>query len=249
MTDVPSFTTRSKPYLEKSVADANTAMVQERLYKMIEYAKGRYDWYEDQREKRVSLALGMITLSGVAMSVVIGTARPGGIDPNSTVFNLAGALLLAVFVTAFSVFAIYLRGQNLKYTHRRNLNSIYSWYHYGVPKDTEVSVVEFSFFGKFSSLLTGSHSQETLDKKRAELSRGFGRFCDVVTERWVRDDLRFDEDLQQVFVLQVLQSIARDNLRLMTSALKLGALVVAIVVIALATSIALGGIPVLPSGA
>ena len=249
MTDVPSFSTQSKPYLQKSVSDVNAAMVQERLYKMIEYAKGRYDWYEDQREKRVSLALGILALSGVAMSVVIGTAKPGGIDPSSAVFNLAGILLLAVFLTAFSVFAIYLRGQNLTYTHRKNLNSIYSWYHYGVPKDTEVSVIEFSLIGKFSSLIAGSDTHETLDKKRAELSRGFGRFCDVVTERWLRDDLRFDEDLQQVFVLQVLQSIARDNLRLMTSALKLGTLVVAIVVFALATCIALGGIPVLQSGA
>ena len=248
MTDVPSFSTRSKPYLQNTVKDANAAMVQERLYKMIEYAKGRYDWYEEQREKRVSLALGMIALSGVAMSVVIGTARPGGIDPNSVVFKLAGGLLLAIFVTAFSVFTIYLRGQNLTYTHRKDLNSIFSWYHYGVPKDTKVSVTEFSIFGKFSSLLVGSHSQETLNRKRAELSRGFDRFCDAVTARWIRNELRFDEDLQQVFVLQILQSISRDNLRLMTSALKVGASSVACLVIALAARIALVGVPLIQSG-
>lgn|GEM_PF-4311030 len=222
-------------------------MIQERLYKMIDYAKGRYDWYEEQREKRVTMALGMIALSGVAMTVIIGATKPGGIDAKSTAFLASGAVLLTVFLTAFSVFLTYLRGQNLNYTHRKELTTIYSWYHYGVPKDTDVCLLEHLIFGKYSTSLIGRNTNFTVNKKRKTLSNGFGDFCSKVTQLWQDDLLRFDEDLQQVYVLQILQSISRDNLQRMNSILKVGILATGSAVVFLAVIILISGVPTLPA--
>ena len=152
MDKIRNFSTVSAEYLRAQPDSKRAAMIQERLYKMIDYAKGRYDWYEEQREKRVTMALGMIALSGVAMTVIIGATKPGGIDAKSTAFLASGAVLLTVFLTAFSVFLTYLRGQNLNYTHRKELTTIYSWYHYGVPKDTDVCLLEHLIFGKYSEI-------------------------------------------------------------------------------------------------
>ena len=41
----------------KDITEEQAKSVQERLYRMIDYAIGRFDWYENQRHKFLGMAL------------------------------------------------------------------------------------------------------------------------------------------------------------------------------------------------
>lgn len=246
MTDVRNFSEISKALLSDIITvDEPANAIQTRLYKMIDYAKDRYHWYEDQRERRLSLALAMITLSSIVMGIIVGSTRPGGIDPSSLVFKVSTILLLSISLTAFSVIIIYLRGQNLSYTHRKSLTSIFSWYNYGVPKDNAVGAAEYLLMGKYSSLITSARNEPALDVKRKAVSDGYEKFSREVVKKFSSTNESFDEDMQQVYILQIFQIIARDNLRLMTAALRSGVIVIGILTIVLTIAVIFVGVPTL----
>lgn len=217
--------------------------VQQRLYELIDYAKERYHWYEDQREKKLSLGLSMVALSGVAISLFVNSAKPDGIDLSSIEFRLSGLILLTLVLTSFGVVIVYLRGQNLEYTHRRELNSIFSWYGYGVPKIEKVGVFEYFVFGRYSDLTLTSKNDPAVEDKRNVLLRGFKEFSSEVTRRLNVRPEAYDEDLQQIYILQIFQVIARENLQMMVSVLKGGVIIIALLTIGLAIILLLNGIP------
>jgi hypothetical protein len=224
-------------------SENNTLDIHARLYKMIDYAKDRFHWYEDQREKKLGLAIGMVTLSGVSLTLLVNSITGRGIDPASAQFRLICLIQLFLTATAFGVVLIYLRGQNLIYTHRQGLNSIFSWYGYGVPTIAQVNLLEFFIWGRFSDLTLSSKDDPTLESKKKQLVDGYQKFSSKVVPRLGSSEKAANEDLQQVYILQIFQVIARDNLQNMISCLKLGGISVAISTILLIVMILVCGIP------
>lgn len=214
-----------------------------RLYKMIDYAKDRFHWYEDQREKKLGLAIGMVTLSGVSLTLLVNSVTGKGIDPISMQFRLVCIIQFLLTATAFGVVITYLRGQNLIYTHRQGLNSIFSWYGYGVPQIAPTGLIEYFIFGRFSDLTLTSDNDPTLESKKAKLIEGYQKFASKVVPRLIDTHLAASEDLQQVYILQIFQVIARDNLQKMVACLKAGGIAVALSTIFLILVVLIDGIP------
>lgn len=223
--------------------DDPNAKISDRLFKLIDYAKDRFHWYEDQREKKLSLALSMLTLSGVAMTITMNSLVGNGIDQNSLQFRLVSILLILLILTSTSVIAVYLKGQNLKYTHRSDLNNIYSWYGYGVPSVKQVGIFEFIIWGRFSSLTLTDENDPCLKSKKREIADGYKIFTQEVTPRLFDTYLAAEEDLQQIYVLQIFQNISRENLRYMVSCLKVGGIAIAVVTLYLGLILLFHGIP------
>src|SRR5262245_23514491 len=71
----------------------------DRLYRMIDYGIKRQDWYEDQRNKALSLALGLVGLSAF---LVAGLLNPDAKE--MYLFRTFGSLtLLSIVVTALLI--------------------------------------------------------------------------------------------------------------------------------------------------
>lgn len=222
----------------------NTADPSGRLYKMIDYAKDRFHWYEDQREKKLTLAIGMVTVSGVSLSLIGNSLLGKGIDPTSIHFRLACLILMSVTFTSFGVMLTYLRGQNLIYTHRQGLHGIFSWYAYGVPPIDRVGLVEYFIFGRYSNLTLVDRAEPALAGKKRVLLDGYQKFAAGVVPRLNNLDLSIEEDLQQVYILQIFQVISQDNLQNMIACLKVGVLMIASFTIILAISIFAYGVSI-----
>ncbi|MCH4892151.1 hypothetical protein GO308_03375 [Sphingomonas sp. SFZ2018-12] len=220
------------------------AFVQTRLYKMIDYAKDRFHWYEDQREKKLGLAIGMVTLSGVSLTLLVNSLTGKGIDPSSVQFRLICIIQLLLTATAFGVVVVYLRGQNLIYTHRQGLNSIFSWYGYGVPPIASTGLIEYLIFGRFSDLTLSRVDEPALNSKRNKIIEGYEKFTSKVVPRLASPYLAVNEDIQQVYILQVFQVISRENLQQMVRCLKFGGISIAVSTFTLICTIIIHGIPV-----
>lgn len=230
--------------LSQAAPAPDSDRAQQRLYKMIDYAKDRYHWYEDQREKKLSLAISMIALSGISIGIITSSTKTGGIDTNSIQFKIASATLIFVITTALGTIFIYFKGQNLSYTHRKGLTKIFSWYGYGVPKPPEVGVGEFIIFGQYSDLVIEAENSKLTELKKNNVINGFKQFVSAVVPGLQNSNFAYSEDLQQVYALQIFQNIARDNLRAMISWLRIGAWLIGTSSFALAMLIYLHGIPV-----
>lgn len=195
-----------------------------RLNQMINYAVGRYDWYEDQRQKRLTLALAIGALSGATVPIIF-NEKLQEYYFSTLFFSLA---IIALLCTSFYTISIYLKGQSLEYTHRSGLATISSWYHYGLPSQKTPSIGEYLSDKKRSDLFT----QKTFptDEKVKVLSESFEKFVERFANM-AKDELEFiREDLQQVYILYIFQSISRTNNRLMVDALKKGVNVVMVLV-------------------
>ena len=209
---------------EEVQTPASKEILRVRLQQMIVYAVGRYDWYEDQRQKRLNLALAIGALSGATIPILFNK----NLQEYFLSTLLFGVAVLALIVTAFYTIAIYLKGQGLSYTHRGGLATISSWYHYGLPKQDMPGVAQY-LSDKVKSDLFLQEKYPT-DEKEKTLSESYSRFVQKFNEM-SKDDLNFiREDLQQVYILYILQGISRTNNRLMVSSLRCGINVVMVLV-------------------
>ncbi|WFL76706.1 hypothetical protein P7228_11950 [Altererythrobacter arenosus] len=69
---VESFGTISNGLVAFANDDATEEQMQSRLYEMISYAKDRFHWYEEQRERKLSLALALGAVSGISFPFIMG---------------------------------------------------------------------------------------------------------------------------------------------------------------------------------
>lgn len=191
------------PRLEAERRNALSA----RLAKMIDYAIKRQDWYEDQRNKALSLG---ITLLGLASFLV------GGLLSQSVAQMLyfrafAALTLLAIIGTAAWIILEYALGANESYTHR-GLADIRSWFFAYVIKEEVAKAAILN-----------------LDKNQANR-----RILAKAWEKFVRGWMEYEhhpngfivEDLQQVFILYLFQAIRRRSLRRMLNGAYIGALII-----------------------
>lgn len=111
-------------------SDRSEEDVQDRLYRMIEYAVERHDWYDEQRYRFLRIGLG-VTAVASALAPLLANL-PGSIETKSLI-----AFALSVFVllgTGVSLVIIYNRGVSKDHPYRR-IADIRSWFFiYNQPK-------------------------------------------------------------------------------------------------------------------
>jgi hypothetical protein len=186
---------------------------QDRLYKMIDYAIQRHDWYEDQRHRFLQLGLALLAFTTAAGTIVVANRD----------FLVCGALLGAVLgiasmlVTGVLLIWTYARGMSRQYPHRQ-FADIRSWYY------------RYNFAGKKFAYLDRDTVKGGVQVE--EVARNFESFV----SRWVDfacEDGRFlVEDLEQVFILQLLQGYRSASVVSMVRTVKVGTLFFAFSIVA-----------------
>ncbi|MFB0520563.1 MAG: hypothetical protein ACETWD_03925 [Desulfatiglandales bacterium] len=186
--------------------------LRERLYHMIQYAIGRHDWYDNQRHLLLQIGLALMA-AGAAISAVVANLV-GKVHPiTGILFWIIG---ISFLLTGFSLLYFYNRGLERKHPYRKIVD-IRSWFFaYTFPSGLPDRI---------------SNKPDTAKREVNEVIDALENFLD----RWLefaKNDLAFlKEDLEQVFILQLLQRYRSQQVKKMSKALFLGLLITGIVVI------------------
>ncbi len=188
--------------LEQMDEDAKQKL-SDRLYKMIEYSIGRHDWYDEQRNKLLQLGIAILGAAAVISAVVLSLGEK---------FSLFSGILLWLFVLGLFSTGLLLIinysstiGQNHPY---RELVDIRSWYFkYSFPSGLKESL---------------SSKKETAKIEIKEVVDAFKNYLTRWVEYATKKDEFIKEDLEQVFILQLLQRYRFQQLKRMSNILKWG---------------------------
>jgi hypothetical protein len=168
--------------------------VRTRLWNMITYAAGRHDYYERARRDFLTIGLGLL---GAATALEAFLFRLTGDKPW---FLVGGGILIGLTGVGLVFRYIYETSPDYPY---RNVADIRSWYHhYNLPDSATFAV---------------SPAKDVLEKQQASTRDSLKRFA----ERWLAsaapgETAKFiAEDLEQVFILFVLQQYKRVFIRKM----------------------------------
>jgi hypothetical protein len=184
----------------------------DRLYKMIDYGVKRQDWYEDQRNKILSLAVALLGLSSFLVSGLLSPAVE-----TMYLFRIFGFFtLLSIVTTALLIIHKYAQAAGEQYTHR-SLADVRSWFFAYVVRDPEVLAASF---------VPARHQENSAALMRAweRFVRGWLEFQETNVRRGV-------EDLQQVFILYLFQAMRRRSLRAMLECASRGGQVIGVFLI------------------
>jgi hypothetical protein len=181
--------------------------LRERLWQMIQYAIGRHDYYERVRRDFLTIGLGLV---GAATALEAILLKPGE-SPARSWFLIVGGIVLALTGLALVFRYVYETSPDYPY---RNLADIRSWYHH------------YNLSGKNSfSVRSGTETvQANQESTRDQLMK--------FAETWLlwASPKTFNvsfvaEDLEQVFILYLLQQYKRVFARKMGIVLAVGATV------------------------
>jgi hypothetical protein len=192
----------------------------DRLAKMIDYAIKRQDWYEDQRNKTLSLGIALLGLSSFLVAGLLSAA----IEPMVYFRAFAGLTLISIVCTASWIILEYISGGSENYTHR-GLADIRSWFFAYVVKDPVAKAA-----------ITDVDNAE---KNREILFAAWKKFVIGWMEYEGHPNGFIAEDLQQVFILYLFQAMRRHSLRRMIFAAQIGAIVIALFLVPTITCAAL----------
>lgn len=177
--------------------------VADRLDKMIDYAVGRVDYYEDLRHRHLTIGLGLVTgATAIAGFLFKGAA---GIPPVPAFLLGIGALCL--ISTGTWLIFYYNHTSSPTYVYRA-VADIRSWYYaYNLPSGS-------------SKVL--STDPEVAKEQLAAVQDNFAAFLD----RWIAwandEEALIGEDLEQVFILQFIQGFKNEVVRTMQRKLVIG---------------------------
>ncbi|ESY22419.1 MULTISPECIES: hypothetical protein [unclassified Mesorhizobium] len=176
--------------------------LQDRAYRMIEYAVGRHDWYEDQRGKLFQAALGMLSFIAAAAAIVnsVGGSR-------YFVFFL-GLGLVVLGITACRLIVMYTHVSEKNHPHRKAAD-IKSWYY------------RYTVSGDVIDDLDDLFGHDDKEAAVEDVRRNFRNFLKAISGSLDRE-VMLKEDLQQVFILYLLQNYRQTNLKKMYSVTKKG---------------------------
>lgn len=107
------------PYLLPS---RDHELIRERLYRMIQYAIDRHDWYETQRHRFLMLSIGLLGVVATLSPVLASLAA----DMPLLIVAAAVVSLLWISITGFRMILIYARLIGPRYPFRQ-LTDIRSW--------------------------------------------------------------------------------------------------------------------------
>lgn len=160
--------------------------ISERLYRMILYAIGRHDWYEDRLHRLLNIGVAFI-----AAFVALATFM-SAVGSDMTLLSRIFGWIATASVLFTGIGMIYYFNSRIARDHPyRKIVDIRSWY----------------FIYTFPSGLKDSLSRK-FHKKRQEIEETIKAY-ETFLKRWLEyapDKDRFiEEDLEQVFILQLLQ--------------------------------------------
>ncbi len=208
--------------LEQNVSLKDDDEIRDKLHQMIEYAIDRHDWYENQRNRFATVALTMLGFAGALM---IGMGDPAKYNLTFRVFGTA--FVVSIVVTSLVVLREYMKVSEASHPYRK-LADIRSWYFRYVASNN------------FADDLNSLSNEET---KRAELKKLGETLRDFVIkwQEYSSNKSGFvKEDLQQVFILYLLQNYRQRNLKVMLRELKSGTFISGILLIVTALANILG---------
>jgi len=177
--------------------------VTDRLDKMIDYAVGRVDYYEDLRHRHLNIGLGLVTgATAIAGFLLKGAA---GIPPLAAFLLGVGAVWL--LATGTWLIFYYNHTSSPHYVYRA-VADIRSWYYaYNLPPGS-------------SKVL--STDQGVAKEQLGAVQDNFAKFLDRWIA-WANDGEAFvGEDLEQVFILQFIQGYKNEVVRAMQRKLVIG---------------------------
>jgi hypothetical protein len=178
-----------------------------RLNKMIDYAIKRQDWYEEQRNKALSLGIALL---GLASFLVAGLLN-SSVKDMPLFRSFAAVTLFLIIATAAGIIWEYISGAKEDYTHRE-LADIRSWFFTYVVKEPVVNAAIFDVNRKAEN--------------RKVLVEAWKKFIAGWMEYESHPNGFVTEDLQQVFILYLFQAMRRRSLRRMTKAAYIGAIAI-----------------------
>jgi hypothetical protein len=200
------------------LAEQDLALVRDRLYRMIDYAVKRQDWYVDQSHRLLQIGLALMA-SGVAVCALF--LKVDGLSFST--FLLSWFLGVCPFATGLLLTYLYTRQLELDHPYRKVVD-ITSWY----------------FAYRFPHPLSPSISKEPAEA-RAQVEEVAGFITDFFA-RWLslaKEELGFlREDLEQVAILMVLQRYRYQQVKTMSTWLFRGLLATGAVFVLLITSYA-----------
>lgn len=168
---------------------------QDRLYRMVDYAVGRHDWYEEQRGKLFQAALGMISF--IAAAIAITTS----FNDHSRVFVVTFYLgLISLGYAACRIIFLYTKVSEKNHPYRRAAD-IKSWYYrYAFESGSVIDDLDELF------------ASEDKDRAVEDTRENFRSFLRKIDQKSIKDSA-IHEDLQQVFILYLLQNYRQINLK------------------------------------
>ena len=191
------------------VADGKVAdALRERLSSMIEYAIGRHDWYDEQRNRFLQIGLALMAAMAAVAAVFSQTATSIGLT--AVLFWL---FLSVGFLTGVVLLVVY--NQSVAKDHPyRKIADIRSWY----------------FAYNFPSGLRDTLSSETSRAKKEveDIITALDCFLDRWLEFAKNPEVLFAEDLEQVFILQILQRYLAQQVKLLSRILFWGVMLTAL---------------------
>jgi hypothetical protein len=173
--------------------------IQDRLYRMIEYAVRRHDWYVDQCHRLLQIGVALIATAAAIGSLL------GKIETlaRSTQY-FAWVLALSIFGTG--IYLVYLYNSFLSSDHPyRKVVDIYSWYFkYLFPQEPSPKV------SKGHEIATNQIAQEAARIKS---------FFEAFLGRATKPLSSIREDIEQVAILFLLQGYRLQQVKRMQKAL------------------------------
>lgn len=176
--------------------------LQDRVYRMIEYAVGRHDWYEDQRGKLFQAALGMLSFIAAAAAIV----NSLGGSKYFVFFLCIGLIILGI--TACRLIIMYTQVSEKNHPYRKAAD-IKSWYY------------RYTVSGEIIDDLDALVGHEDREAAIDDVRKNFRAFLMAISGTLDRK-IFLREDLQQVFILYLLQNYRQTNLKKMYGVTKTG---------------------------
>jgi len=169
----------------------NEDKIQERLYNMINYAIGRFDYYSEQKHKFLNLGLSFIGISATFIGILLSNKasvpeflRICGYV-NSTVLSITGIIMLI----------IYNKYMTADYPYRKIMD-IQSWY------------FKYKFSDKLDYQL--SKTKNKADQQLLEVTMSYMNSVYNWTNKTKTKNYFIKEDIEQVAILHLLQKYGRD---------------------------------------
>ena len=198
---------KMKNELVKNANFYDADKISERLYRMIQYSIGRQDWYDNHQHRMLNIGIAFVAASFALGTFII------AISSNVSLLTsmLGGMTALCTFGTGIILIFYYNRGLARDHPYRKIVD-IRSWY----------------FIYNFPSGL-----KDTIGKGYEEAKKQVEETIDayeVFLKRWLEycpDRNRFiEEDLEQVFILQILQRYRYQAVKTMSKILFYGICVI-----------------------
>lgn len=186
------------------LTDNQLDIVQDRLYKMIDYTVKRHDWYVDQCHRLLQIGLALIATAAAIAAILV------------KLENLARAMDYLAWAFALSLFGtglllVYLYNSYLSGVHPyRKVVDIHSWYFaYRFPQPLDPNLSR-----------SPEKAKQQVGQEKKYIAEYFARFLPHSKDR----SSLIREDIEQVAILLILQRYRAQQVKAMAQSLFRGLL-------------------------